>query len=174
MDKTTLTVLFLFNTFILLYVSYSCESKLVYKCPSNFIRFGSECYYLGDTKLTWQEAYFECKYLTKGSKLSVLAKRWNDFNIRKFLKFKEKNEERWIGGIYDWGQYEWKWANSGRKISPNQLHMSIEFNDISNSHWQCTTLDPNIKSKWVAHSCLEKNFFICESKLQPECANDIQ
>lgn len=66
---------------------YTCESKLVYNCQNGFTKFGSNCYYLSIKKSTWQEAFFECKYLTKGSKLVVLPKEVNDHNIRQFLKY---------------------------------------------------------------------------------------
>jgi len=67
---------------------YMCESKLVYNCQNGFSKFGSNCYYLSKETVTWQEAFFECKYLAKGSKLVVLAKEVEDHNIRKFLKYR--------------------------------------------------------------------------------------
>jgi hypothetical protein len=33
----------------------------------------------------------------------------------------------------------------------------------------CMAIDPNINYKWTARNCLEKNYFICETKPQPEC-----
>jgi len=68
---------------------YVCESKLVYNCQKGFSKFGSNCYHLSKETATWQEAFFECKYLAKGSKLVVLAKHVDDHNIRKFLKYRK-------------------------------------------------------------------------------------
>lgn len=66
----------------------TCKSKLMYSCQNDFLKFGSNCYYLSKTTATWQEAYFECKYLEKGSKLVVLPRQAEDRNIRKFLKYR--------------------------------------------------------------------------------------
>lgn len=72
------------------FYTYTCESKLIYKCQNGFSKFGSTCYFMSTTTATWQEAYFECKYLAKGSKLIVISKELEDHNIRKFLKYKKK------------------------------------------------------------------------------------
>jgi len=61
----------------------------MYNCQNGFSKFGSNCYHLSKKTATWQEAYFECKYLAKGSKLVVLAKQVEDHNVRKFLKYKQ-------------------------------------------------------------------------------------
>jgi len=61
----------------------------VYNCQNGFSKFGSNCYHLSKETATWQEAFFECKYLAKGSKLVVLAKQVDDHNIRKFLKYRK-------------------------------------------------------------------------------------
>lgn len=68
---------------------YTCESKLIYSCPNGFTKFGNKCFYLSIKPATWQEAYFECKYMTKGSKLAILPKQTDDHYIRKFLKYRE-------------------------------------------------------------------------------------
>jgi len=66
---------------------YTYESKLIYTCQNGFSKFGNNCYYLSTKMVTWQEAYFECKYLAKRSKLVVLSKEVEDHNIRTFLKY---------------------------------------------------------------------------------------
>lgn len=78
-----------------LYFSVSfctCESKLMYTCQNGFSKFRSNCYYLSTKMATWQEAYFECKYLAKGSKLVVLSKEVDDHNIGKFLKYRKNGK----------------------------------------------------------------------------------
>ncbi|KAF0762929.1 snaclec coagulation factor IX/factor X-binding protein subunit B [Aphis craccivora] len=151
---------------------YICESKLMYNCQNKFSKFGSNCYYLSKETATWQEAFYECNNLAKGSKLVVLAKEVEDHNIRKFLKYrKNETKERWIGGIYDWSQDQWKWAASGRKIRYNRFETIQNFNNNRNDQWQCLSLDPSIDYKWNAQSCLQKKNFICETKPQPECVN---
>lgn len=81
-----------------------------------------------------------------------------------------ETNERWIGGIYDWNQDEWKWATSGRKIRYNKFETTPHF-DNEHDHWQCMALDPSVNYKWTANSCLQKKHFVCETKLQPECRN---
>jgi len=61
----------------------------VYNCQNGFSKFGGNCYYLSVKSATWQEAYFECKYLAKGSKLIMLPREIEDHNLRKFLKYKK-------------------------------------------------------------------------------------
>jgi len=61
----------------------------MYNCQNGFLKFGSNCYHLSKETATWQEAFFECKYLAKGSKLVVLAKQVDDHNIQKFLKYRK-------------------------------------------------------------------------------------
>lgn len=61
---------------------------MMYDCKNGFSKFGSNCFYLSTKTATWQEAYFECRYLAKGSKLAVLYKEVENHNIRKFLKYK--------------------------------------------------------------------------------------
>lgn len=68
------------------------ESKLIYNCQNGFSKFGNNCYYLSTKSATWQEAYFECKYLAKGSKLVALTKESDHHNIRKFLKYKKNGK----------------------------------------------------------------------------------
>lgn len=46
---------------------------------------------------TWQEAYFECKYLAKGSRLVVLSREVENHNIGKFLKYRKNGN---INKIY--------------------------------------------------------------------------
>lgn len=81
-----------------------------------------------------------------------------------------ETKERWIGGIYDWMQNQWKWASSGRKIRYNKFNITPHFSNEQDP-WQCIVLDPNIDYKWTAHSCLQKKYFVCETKIQPECSN---
>ncbi|XP_050541693.1 killer cell lectin-like receptor subfamily B member 1A isoform X2 [Daktulosphaira vitifoliae] len=149
------------------------EAKLIYKCPKHFSRFGKSCYYLSNKTLTWQESFFECKYLAKGSKLAVLAKNWNDLSAQQFLKNNEKEtNERWIGGIYDWWRNEWKWANSGHKISNYQLNNIVNSMNPPQNYWQCLTINPKNNFKWNIQSCLKENYYICQTKFQPMCTSD--
>lgn len=79
--------------------------------------------------------------------------------------------ERWIGGIYDWRQDQWKWATSGHKIRYNKFKTVPHFDNELDDHWQCIALDPNIDYKWTTFSCLQKKHFVCETKPYPECIN---
>lgn len=90
--------------------------------------------------------------------------------MRIIYLFISETNERWIGGIYDFSQNHWKWAKSGRQIQYNNFETIPHFNK-EEDHWKCITLNPSINFKWTAHSCLQKKYFLCESKLQPECEN---
>lgn len=61
---------------------------MVYECKKGFSHFGNNCYHLSLKPATWQEAYFECNYMTKGSKLAVLLTEMDDFNLRTFFLYK--------------------------------------------------------------------------------------
>lgn len=78
-------VTFNFN-FVLAYI---CETKLIYNCPNGFSKFGNNCFYLSIKTATWQEAFFQCKYLMKGSKLVAPRKYVEDNTIRQFLKHRK-------------------------------------------------------------------------------------
>ncbi|XP_025418715.1 snaclec coagulation factor IX/factor X-binding protein subunit B-like isoform X2 [Sipha flava] len=152
MNFKTLPKIILFYHYLLLNVLFfTSESKLMYNCKNGFSKFGNNCFYLSTKTATWQEAYFECKYLAKGSKLAVLYKEVDDHNIRKFLKYRHTEiKERWIGGLYDWNQDQWKWATSGRKIQYNHFEKIPYFDQ--NDKFMCMAIDPNINYKWTARN----------------------
>lgn len=83
-----------------------------------------------------------------------------------------ETEERWIGGIYDWINDQWKWAATGHKIQYNKFERIPHFDNVQDDHWQCIAINPNIDFTWTSNTCLQKKYFICESKPQPECIDN--
>lgn len=53
-------------------------------------------------------------------------------------------EERWIGGIYDWKQQQWKWVGSQKPMQYKDFYYEKSGNG---SAWECIVLDPKNQYK---------------------------
>lgn len=87
------------------------------------------------------------------------------------MYFVLETRERWIGGVYDWKQEQWKWAASGQTIRFNKFGTMPSLGKEENDHWQCIALDPNFEYKWTAYSCLQEKYYVCKTKPRPICIN---
>ncbi|KAF5296774.1 hypothetical protein FQA39_LY12292 [Lamprigera yunnana] len=133
-----------------------------YVCPPEYLKLNQHCYYFSKNKATWQNAFFTCQDLH--GKFAIIKHVNQDKMMRNFLtKISVVNEERWIGGMYDWEQMKWKWAASGHEmIFKGFSQMAPE--DKEKLQWHCTILDPNLDYKWNARMCLEEKYFICQTR----------
>lgn len=84
-------------------------------CPPNFIRIGSECYYISSERVNWLDAHFDCK--DRNSRLAEPIKH-EDRVLRKYLTHSDDNDRTdiWIGGIYNWERKKWQWGYNGRDV----------------------------------------------------------
>ncbi|KAK4879118.1 hypothetical protein RN001_007264 [Aquatica leii] len=133
-----------------------------YVCPPEYLKLNQHCYYFSKNKTTWQDAFFACQDLR--GKFAIIKHVNQDKMIRSFLnKISIQNEERWIGGMYDWEQMKWKWGASGQEmVFKGFSQMAPE--DKEKLQWHCTILDPNLDYKWNARMCLEQKYYICQTK----------
>ncbi|KAF5269208.1 hypothetical protein FQR65_LT02509 [Abscondita terminalis] len=133
-----------------------------YVCPPEYLKLNQHCYYFSKNKTTWQDAFFTCQDLR--GKFAIIKHVNQDKMLRNFLnKISIQNEERWIGGLYDWEQMKWKWGASGQEmIFKGFSQMAPE--DKEKLQWHCTVLDPNLDYKWNARMCLEQKYYICQTK----------
>lgn len=69
--------------------------------------------------------------------------------------------ERWIGGIYNWQQMAWEWGVTGEKMV-FQSFGSMEPGKSEKYAWHCIIMDPALRYKWTARSCVERKHYICE------------
>lgn len=81
-------------------------------CPPDFVKIGNECYFISHHKESWLDAHFECK--DRNSKLAEPLK-YADRRLRKYLSNRDqsKDDEKWIGGMYNWQQNKWQWGYNG-------------------------------------------------------------
>lgn len=81
-------------------------------CPPDFIKIGSECYFISANKESWLDAHFECK--DRNSKLAEPLK-YADRRLRKYLKNRDqsRSDNIWIGGMYNWQTNKWQWGYNG-------------------------------------------------------------
>lgn len=83
-------------------------------CPPNFIRIGSECYYISTEEVNWLDAHFACK--DRNSRLAEPIK-YEDRALRKyFVRDDDTKSDTWIGGIYNWERKKWQWGYNGHDI----------------------------------------------------------
>ncbi|KAL2732673.1 C-type lectin domain family 10 member A [Vespula maculifrons] len=141
-----------------------------FACPVGFFRLKRFCYYLSAGTAPWREAYFHCK--DRNATLAVLDRNGKDRMLRKYLmgdQFTFRNEnksllaklERWIGGIYNWQQMAWEWGVTGEKMVFRSFG-KINPGKSEQYAWHCIVLDPALKYKWNAKSCVQRKHYICE------------
>ncbi|KAI4501593.1 hypothetical protein M0802_003470 [Mischocyttarus mexicanus] len=131
-----------------------------FACPIGFFRLKRFCYYLSAGTAPWREAYFHCK--DRNATLAVLDRNGKDRMLRKYLMGDQFTKlERWIGGIYNWQQMAWEWGVTGEKID-FQSFGKINPGKSEQYAWHCIVLDPSLKYKWNAKSCVQRKHYICE------------
>lgn len=133
-----------------------------YICPPEYLKLNQYCYYFSKNKTTWQDAFFTCQDLH--GKFAIVKHVNQDKMLRNFLnKISMSNEERWIGGMYDWEQMKWKWGASGQEMTFKGFSQ-MDPEDKEKLQWHCTIMDPHLDYKWNARSCLDQKYFICQTK----------
>ncbi|KAK2581258.1 hypothetical protein KPH14_008048 [Odynerus spinipes] len=131
-----------------------------FACPVGFFRLKRFCYYLSAGTAPWREAYFHCK--DRNATLAVLDRNGKDRMLRKYLMGDQFTKlERWIGGIYNWQQMAWEWGVTGEKMV-FQSFGKINPGKSEQYAWHCIVLDPALKYKWNAKSCVQRKHYICE------------
>lgn len=83
--------------------------------------------------------------------------------------------ERWIGGIFNWQQMAWEWGVTGEKMV-FQSFGKMEPGRSKKYAWHCIVMDPALKYKWSARSCVERKHYICEvpaGRLGEKCIRNI-
>lgn len=131
-----------------------------FACPIGFFRLKRFCYYLSAGTAPWREAHFHCK--DRNATLAILDRNGKDRMLRRYLMGDQFTKlERWIGGIFNWQQKAWEWGVTGEKM----VFQSFGKPDSGKSDrfaWHCIIMDPTLKYKWSAKSCVERKHYICE------------
>ncbi|KYQ58609.1 C-type lectin domain family 10 member A [Trachymyrmex zeteki] len=136
------------------------ESVRRFACPVGFFRLKRFCYYLSAGTAPWREAYFHCK--DRNATLAILDRNGKDKMLRKYLMGDQFTKlERWIGGIFNWQQMAWEWGVTGEKMV-FQSFGKMEPGRSKKYAWHCIIMDPVLKYKWSARSCMERKYYICE------------
>ncbi|XP_045471250.1 C-type lectin domain family 2 member G-like isoform X2 [Harmonia axyridis] len=132
-----------------------------YVCPSNMFVIKNRCYHFSHQKLNWNDAYWACR--DNKTYLAVILNKAQDKKLREFLDSGFVGRyERWLGGLYDWKQKRWLWANSG---TPLKYH-GFQFRNSTGEgfEWKSITMDPNIRFKWNSRLRTEQKYFICQKR----------
>ncbi|CAL1688079.1 unnamed protein product [Lasius platythorax] len=136
------------------------ESVKRFACPVGFFRLKRFCYYLSAGTAPWRDAYFHCK--DRNATLAILDRNGKDRMLRKYLMGDQFTKlERWIGGIFNWQQMAWEWGVTGEKMV-FQSFGKMEPGKSEKYAWHCIIMDPALKYKWSARSCVERKHYICE------------
>ncbi|KAL0122873.1 hypothetical protein PUN28_007509 [Cardiocondyla obscurior] len=131
-----------------------------FACPIGFFRLKRFCYYLSAGTAPWRDAYFHCK--DRNATLAILDRNGKDKMLRKYLIGDQFTKlERWIGGIFNWQQMAWEWGVTGEKMV-FQSFGKAEHGRSKKYAWHCIIMDPALKYKWSARSCVERKHYICE------------
>ncbi|XP_012219595.1 uncharacterized protein [Linepithema humile] len=131
-----------------------------FACPVGFFRLKRFCYYLSAGTAPWRDAYFHCK--DRNATLAILDRNGKDKILRKYLMGEQFTKlERWIGGIFNWQQMAWEWGVTGEKMV-FQSFGKMEPGKSEKYAWHCIIMDPALKYKWSARSCVERKHYICE------------
>ncbi|EZA58059.1 hypothetical protein DMN91_006303 [Ooceraea biroi] len=131
-----------------------------FACPVGFFRLKRFCYYLSAGTAPWRDAYFHCK--DRNATLAILDRNGKDRMLRKYLMGDQFTKlERWIGGIFNWQQMAWEWGVTGEKMV-FQSFANMEPGKSGRYAWHCIIMDPALKYKWSARSCVERKHYICE------------
>lgn len=131
-----------------------------FACPVGFFRLKRFCYYLSAGTAPWRDAYFHCK--DRNATLAILDRNGKDRMLRKYLMGDQFTKlERWIGGIFNWQQMAWEWGVTGEKMV-FQSFGRMEPGKSEKYAWHCIIMDPALKYKWSARSCVERKHYICE------------
>lgn len=131
-----------------------------FACPVGFFRLKRFCYYLSAGTAPWRDAYFHCK--DRNATLAILDRSGKDRILRKYLMGEQFTKlERWIGGIFNWQQMAWEWGVTGEKMV-FQSFGKVEPGKSERYAWHCIIMDPALKYKWSARSCVERKHYICE------------
>ncbi|XP_058464696.1 uncharacterized protein LOC131438596 isoform X2 [Malaya genurostris] len=128
-------------------------------CPPHFFRIGNECYFISQNKQNWLDAHFECK--DRNSKLAE-PMRYDDKYLRKFLQMSKEKNYIWIGGNYNWRTNKWQWGYNGKDIGYQSFSQMVPGQDLK---YHCAVLNPDLKFRWSAKLCTEKQNFICQHKM---------
>ncbi|KYM84323.1 C-type lectin domain family 10 member A [Atta colombica] len=137
------------------------ESVRRFACPVGFFRLKRFCYYLSAGTAPWREAYFHCK--DRNATLAILDRNGKDKMLRKYLMGDQFTKlERWIGGIFNWQQMAWEWGVTGEKMVFQSFGKMGESARSKKYAWHCIIMDPVLKYKWSARSCMERKHYICE------------
>ncbi|XP_055847165.1 trichohyalin isoform X2 [Episyrphus balteatus] len=153
----TLTVLF---TVIQSQEYIRIKRRMYAMCPPKFQRIGSECYAISDQPANWLEAHFQCK--DKNSKLAEPNNK-SDRKLRAFFqRMDHDTDEIWIGATFDWHINTWQWSISGKNLSYDAFS---RLDPEQNLEYHCAVLNPSLKYRWSARSCVDKHRYICQHKM---------
>ncbi|KAG4071399.1 hypothetical protein HA402_011553 [Bradysia odoriphaga] len=129
-------------------------------CPPDFFGIGTECYYISQKKENWLDAHFDCK--DRKSRLAE-PNRYEDRMIRKFLVNNDLSKEsKWIGGNYNWAQRKWQWQD-GKEFTYQSFSQTP--GGVQELQYHCAILNPNLKYRWSASSCVDKHQYICQHRM---------
>lgn len=154
-------IFLLFIGSFLLHCTNASNTKHMYAlCPPDFFGIGTECYYISQKKENWLDAHFDCK--DRKSRLAE-PNRYEDRMLRKFLVNNDLTKEsKWIGGNFNWAQRKWQWQD-GKEFTYQSFSQTP--GGVQELQYHCAILNPDLKYRWSASSCVEKHQYICQHRM---------
>ncbi|KAJ8920834.1 hypothetical protein NQ315_015626, partial [Exocentrus adspersus] len=132
-------------------------------CPPHMVVLGNRCYTFSKSPATWTDAYFNCN--KNNSKLAIVSSRSQDYNLRIFLNNFIEKHDRWIGGMYDWKNNQWKWAMTGKPLKYKGFAKAVlKKRGGENLAWNTIFMDPSLGHRWNADKGTQKKHYICQVK----------
>ncbi|XP_027868758.1 natural killer cells antigen CD94-like isoform X1 [Xiphophorus couchianus] len=117
------------------------------QCASGWLTFGTSCFFLSTTRLTWSESQKNCS--SGGGSLAIVSSQ----TVQNFLT-RKGNLKYWIGLRHE--DSTWNWVNN------NELQQSYWTEAVHNGDCAYLNSDGPVEKNWDRASCQSTTYFICQ------------
>ncbi|KAM4735908.1 C-type lectin domain family 4 member E [Anableps anableps] len=117
------------------------------QCARGWLTFGTSCFFLSTTRLTWFESQENCS--SSGGSLAVVTSK----NVQNFLT-RKGNLKYWIGLRQE--DSTWNWVNN------KELKQSYWTDAVQNGDCAYLNSEGPVEKNWDRASCQASTYFICQ------------
>ncbi|XP_054904179.1 C-type lectin domain family 4 member E isoform X2 [Poeciliopsis prolifica] len=117
------------------------------QCASGWLTFGTSCFFLSTTRLTWFESQKNCS--SGGGSLAIVTNQ----TVQNFLT-RKGNLKYWIGLRHEVSS--WNWVNN------NKLQQSYWTESVQNGDCAYLNGDGPAEKNWDRAPCRASTYFICQ------------
>ena len=128
-------------------------------CSKGWFQHGSSCYLFRNKKENWHSALLKCQ--EEGGYLAEINDETENELIKRYVMY--LNDNIWIGGSDAVNEGEWRWVNSGTRISFYGWHIHEPQGGRGEN---CLLSFLSINGLWVDASCGHAASYVCESDIK--------